>query len=158
MSSVLEVLVPQQANNDYRGGTVPLFGFCLLVAQKLFSATVHLLKHDSGKNSIGGMIRFEGMPDPNEVIYAIGSVSGANEMLLVLLFALVLWRYRNLIPLMLGFVVVEQLLRLIVRTLHPLGPDYFEHTPPAVLAWLPILLFSALMLFLSIRRSMKHPE
>lgn len=158
MSSVLEVLIPKQANNDYRGGAVPLFGFCFLLAQKLFSATVHLLTHDSGKNSIGGMIRFEGMPDPNEAIYAIGSVSGANEMLLVLLFVLVLWRYRNLVPLMFGFVIVEMLLRLVVRTLHPLGPNYFEHTPPATLAWLPILLFSALMLFLSIRQSTKHPK
>ena len=158
MSSVLEILLPKQANNDYRGGAIPFYGFCLLLAQKVFSSSVHLLKHDSGKNSIGGMIRFEGMPDPNEAIYAIGSVSGANEMLLVLLFVLVLWRYRNLIPLMFGFVVVEMLLRLVVRTLHPLGPDYFEHTPPATLAWLPILLFSALMLFLSIHRSTKHPK
>lgn len=155
MTSVLEALLPRQANNDYRGGRVPFYGFCLLFAQSIFSSTVHLLTPDSGKNSIGGMIRFEGTPDPNEAIYAIGSVSGANEMLLVLLFALVLWRYRNLIPLMFVFVIGEKLLRLLVRTLHPLGPEYFEHTPPAVLAWLPVLLFSALMLFLSIRKSIR---
>ena len=153
MPSVLEVLVPKQANNDYRGGAIPFYGFCLLFAQNIFSSTVHLWKHDSGKNSIGGMVRFEGTPDPNEVIYAFGALAGAYETLFVLLWVLVLWRYRNLIPLMLGFVLMEMLLRVVVRTLHPLGPEYFEHTAPATLALVPILLFSALMLFLAIRRS-----
>ncbi len=153
MNSVLEILLPRQANNDYRGGAIAFFGFCILFAQKLFSSTVHLLKHDSGKNSIGGMIRFEGLPDPNEAIYAVGSIGGIHETLFVLLYVLVLWRYRNLIPLMFGFAIVEMLLRLVVRTLHPLGSEYFEHTPPATLALLPTLLFSALMLFLAVRRS-----
>jgi len=156
MSSVVEILLPKQANNDYRGGAVPFYGFCLLFAQDIFSATVHLLFPDSGKNSIGGMIRFEGVPDPNAVVYAIGSVSGASEMLLVLLFALVLWRYRNLIPLMFVFVIGETLLRLVVQTLHPIGPEYFEHTPPAKLALFPVMLFSAVMLFLAVRQSAKH--
>ena len=121
--------------------------------QKLFSSTVHLWKHDSGKNSIGGMIRFEGIPDPNAVIYAFGALAGAYETQFVLLWILVFWRYRNLIPLMFGFVLLEMLLRVVVRTLHPLGPEYFEHTPPATIALVPIFLFAALMLFLAIRQS-----
>ena len=153
MNPVLESLLPRQANNDYRGGAIAFFGFCILFAQKLFSSTVHLLKHDSGKNSIGGMIHFEGIPDPNEAVYAVGSIGGSHEMLFVLLYLLVLWRYRNLIPLMFAFSIVEMLLRLVAGTLHPLGAEYFEHTPPARLALLPTLLFSSLMLFLALRRS-----
>lgn len=156
MNSALEIILPKQANNDYRGGTIPFYGFCLLFAQGIFSASVHLFFRDGGKNSIGGMIRFEGTPDPNEALYAISSVSGANEMLIVLLFALVLWRYRNLIPLMFVFIIAEKLLRLVVRALHPLGAEYFEHTPPAQYALLPVLIFSALMLFLAVRQSAKH--
>jgi Gpi18-like mannosyltransferase len=83
------------------------------------------------------MIRFEGSPDPNEVIYAIGLLSGANEVLLAILFALVLWRYRNLIPLIFGFVIAESLTRLVVQTLHPVGPEYFLHTPTARLVLYP---------------------
>lgn len=153
MTPVLEVILPRQANNDYRGGTVALVGFCLLIAQKVFSSTVHLLKHDSGKNSIGGMIRFEGIPDPNEALYAVGAIGGSHEMLLVLLCALVLWRYRNLVPLMFCFTIVEMSLRSLVSMMHPLGAEYFEHTPPARLAMLPLLLFASLMLFLAVRKS-----
>ena len=156
MNSVLEVILPRQANNDYRGGAIAFVGFCILLAQKLFSGTVHLLKHDSGKNSIGGMIRFEGIPDPNEAIYAVGAIGGTHEMLFVLLYVVVLWRYRNLIPLMFSFTIVEMSLRLLVGMLHPLGAEYFEHEPPARLAMLPTLLFAALMLFLAVRRSVRR--
>ena len=156
MNSVLEVILPRQANNDYRGGAIAFLGFCLLLAQKVFSSTIHLLKHDSGKNSIGGMIRFEGIPDPNEAVYAVGAIGGTHEMLFVLLYVVVLWRYRNLIPLMFSFTIVEMSLRLLVGMLHPLGAEYFEHVPPARLAMLPTLLFAALMLFLAVRRSVRR--
>ncbi|MEC7582965.1 MAG: hypothetical protein VYE77_01495 [Planctomycetota bacterium] len=155
MNSVLETILPRQANNDYRGGQVPLWGFCLLFATEIFSATVHLLTPDSGKEMIAGMIRFEGTPDPNVVVYAFGALSGANEMLLVIIFAVILWRYRNLIPFLLFILFTEQVLRLLVSTLHPIGPEYFEHTPPARLAMMPLMVFSALMLLLAVRNSSK---
>lgn len=155
MNSVVEILLPKQANNDYRGGAIPFWGFCFLFATEVFSATVHLLLPDSGKRVIGGMIHFEGTPDPNAVLYAFAAISGANEVLLVIVFTVVLWRYRNLIPFLLLISFLEQLLRLLVSTLHPIGPEYFEHTPPAKLALLPLMLFSALMLVLAIRNSSK---
>ena len=153
MNSIVEILLPSQANNDYRGGAIPFWGFCFLFATEIFSATVHLLLPDSGKALIGGMIRFSGTPDPNVVVYAFGAISGANEMLLVIIFAVVLWRYRNLIPFLLFILLTEQLLRLLVGTLHPIGPEYFEHTPPARTALYPLLFFSALMLLLAIRNT-----
>ena len=52
MNRVLEALVPRQANNDYRGGAMAFYGFCLLFAAQVFRSTVHFLKPDSGVNSI----------------------------------------------------------------------------------------------------------
>ena len=40
MTSALDAILPRQANNDYRGGAVPYYGFCLLAATSLFSSTV----------------------------------------------------------------------------------------------------------------------
>ena len=42
MTPALETIFPRQANNDYRGGAVPFYGFLLLIAQHAFSACVHL--------------------------------------------------------------------------------------------------------------------
>ncbi len=157
MTSALDIILPRQANNNYRGGPVPFYGFCLLTAAMLFRSTVHFLKDDSGVNSIASIIVFEGTPDPNNIIYMFSAVGGLSQMLFVMLYGLVLWRYRNLIPLMLGFMVLEVLFGFVVGLMHPLTPEYFEHTPPAKLVAVPKLLVCATLLFLAARRSMKTP-
>ena len=153
MISALDVILPRQANNDYRGGAVPFYAFCLLTAGMLFRSTVHFLKGDSGVNSIASILVFEGTPAPNTVIYMFSAVGGLHQMLFVMLYGLVFWRYRNLIPLMFAFMVVENCFGFVVTFLHPLTPEYYEHTPPAMLARVPVLVFNAVMLFLAVRRT-----
>ena len=74
-------------------------------------------------------------------------------MMFAVLYALVLWRYRSLIPLMLGFMLLETLLGIVVTTLHPLTPEYFEYTPPGLVARVPKLILIPTFLFMAIRRS-----
>ena len=74
-----------------------------------------------------------------------------------MLYGLVLWRYRNLIPLMFVLVIAISLLSYGNGILHPIGPEYFEHTPPALIAALPRLLFGVVMLLLAVRQSMRSP-
>ncbi len=155
MTSALDAVLPRQANNDYRGGAVPFYGFCLLTAASLFSSTVHFLKGDSGVNSIASIIVFEGSPDPNNIIYMFSAVGGITQMLFVMLYGFVLWRYRSLIPLMLGFMALEVLFGFVVGLMHPLTPEYFERTPPAMLVAVPKLVVCVTLLFLAIRRSME---
>ncbi len=54
---------------------------------------------------------------------------------------------------MLGFMLLETLLGIVVTTLHPLTPDYFEHTPPAMVMRLPRLIILPALLLMAIRRS-----
>ncbi len=154
MPRMLDVILPPQANNDYRGGAVPFYAFCLLVAVSLFRSTVHFLKPDSGVNSIASIMVFEGTPDPNQIIYMFSAIGGLHQMLWVMLYGLVLWRYRNLIPLMFGFLIVECLFGMVVETMHPLTPEYFEYTPPGKVAGVPKLVFSVVMFIVVVRRSM----
>lgn len=153
MVSTLDVILPRQANNDYRGGPIPFYGFCLLAAVMIFRSTVHFLKADSGVNSIASIMIFEGTPDPNNVIYMFSAVGGLHQMLFVILYGLVLLRYRNLIPLMLVLMVVEICFGFVVTLMHPLTPEYYEHTPPALVIRLPRLLLTAALLILAVRRS-----
>lgn len=160
MASVIDVVLPRPATNEYRGGVIPLVGFCLLFATHIFSSTVHLLKSDSGVNSIASIIvfPFEGPADPNNVIYMFSSVGGVTQMMFTVLFALVLWRYRSLIPLMLCFLLLQALLGLVVTALHPMTPDYFEYTPPAMVVRLPKLILLPLLIVMAIYTSMKATE
>jgi len=160
MASIIDVVLPRPVTNEYRGGPIPFYGFCLLFAAQIFSSTVHLLKADSGVNSIASIIvfPFEGPADPNNIIYLFSSVGGVTQMMFTVLFALVLWRYRSLVPLMLGFLLLETLLGIVVTTLHPLTPEYFEHTPPGLMARVPKLIVLPMLLLMAIRRSKKEME
>ena len=160
MASMVDVLLPRKVDNEYRGGWIPLSGFCLLFATQIFSSTVHLLKPDSGVNSIASIIvfPFEGAADPNNVIYMFSAVGGVSQMMFTILYALVLWRYRSLIPLMLALMLLETLLSFVVSTRHPLTPDYYEYTPPAFTLRLPRLILLPTMLFMAIRRSWSKME
>ena len=157
MVSVLDVVLPRPATNEYRGGRVPLMGFCALFATQIFSSTVHLLKDDSGVNSIASIIvfPFEGPADPNNIIYLFSAVGGVTQMMFTVLYGLVLWRYRSLLPLMLCFMLLEALLGLVVTALHPLTPEYFEYTPPALVARLPKLVLLPVLVGMAIHTSRK---
>lgn len=150
MTSVLGVLLPPRANNDFRGGRIALVGFCLLLAQQTFSATVHFLTPDGGKQKIAGIVTFSGDPDPDRVIHMFASIAGSHEMLFMLLYGIVLWRYRNLIPLSMALMLAHWALGFVMTMMRPLTPEYFEHTPPALIVRLPMLLVISVLLATSI--------
>ena len=150
--SFLQTLLPASANNDFRGGRVPLAGFCLLIALTAFRSLVHLLKDDSGVNSIASIHIFPGDPDPNQVIYMYSSLWGGQQAILVVVYLIVLYRYRNLIPLMFALMALEVVLRLTTGILHPLTEEFYVRTPPGKLGNLPLLAGSLLLLLFSHRR------
>jgi hypothetical protein len=151
--SVLETLLPKEADNEYRGGRIPLYTFCLLSTVMLGRSLIHFLKDDSGVNSIATIITFPGTPDPNPVIYMFSSLWGTQQLITVLIYAVVLLRYRNLIPLMYLMFILEVGFRMIVGSLHPLGEELYARTPPGKHGNVPFLLISASMLFLLLRSS-----
>ena len=63
MTGFLDAILPPHANDGYRGGAAAFYGYCVLLAEQTFSATVHFLTPDGGKNSIASIIVFEGNPD-----------------------------------------------------------------------------------------------
>ena len=50
--SLLERLIPRQANNDYQGSRVAFYTFCVLATVMLGRSLIHFVKADSGVNSI----------------------------------------------------------------------------------------------------------
>ena len=154
--TVLDVLIPRAADNNYRGGRVPLYFFYALVAVTTFRSWVHFLKDDSGVNSIASIVLFSGTPDPNHVVYMFSSLWGSQQVIMVMLYLIVLVRYRNLIPLMWALMVVEVVFRLSVGFIHPLTPEYYARTPPGKIGNLPLLLVSGVMLALAVRNTLRH--
>ncbi len=151
LMSIIETLLPKQASNDFRGGAIPFYGFCLLLLPITFRVLVHFFKSDSGVNSIASIHLFPGDPDPNVVIHMYSSLWGSQQAITLLIYCAVLYRYRNLIPLMFLLMIVEIGFRMIVGTLHPLTDEFFVRTPPGKIGNLPMAIYSLAMLTLAHR-------
>ena len=149
--SLFETVLPRQANNDFRGGKIPLYGFCLLLLPVTFRVLVHFLKGDSGVNSIASIHEFPGDPDPDLVIHMFSSLWGSQQAITLLIYLAVLYRYRNLIPLMFLLMLVEIGFRLVVGSLHPLTEEFFVRTPPGKIGNIPMGAYSLAMLVISHR-------
>jgi hypothetical protein len=152
--TVIEKLFPKQANNQYQGSPIALYGFYLIIAIYSFRSLVHFLAEDAGINNIASIIIFpviEGAPDPNNVIYLFASLWGSSQLLMLFMFYICMWRYRNLLPLLWLTLVIEMPLRMAAGTMHPLSAPYYEYQPPGAVANLPLLGFACIMLVLSLR-------
>ncbi|MEY8242525.1 MAG: hypothetical protein RPS99_03175 [Gammaproteobacteria bacterium] len=153
---LIEKILPSEANNKYLGNRIALFGLIFTTCLMTWRSCVHLLYQDGGLNSIGSIIIFDGIPDPNQVIYMLGSVWGLQQLIFCLVNIVVLFRYRNLIPLMYILWLLEWLARpLVVGFLHPLDEQYFTGTTPGIVVVPFAVGFLTLMLILSLKSS-KH--
>ena len=148
--TIIERLFPPSANNNYPGS--PIAKWALIALTTLFTgrSLIHYFKEDGGANSIASIISFPGTPNPDTVIYLLFSLWGGQQLIAAFVMAVVLFRYRALIPLMFLLIVFEQLSRIGAGLLHPLTADYYQHTPPGALMNLPLLLLAMVMLFLSL--------
>ena len=153
---LIDKILPSEANNKYLGNRIALFGLIFTTCLMTWRSCVHLLYQDAGLNSIGSFIIFEGIPDPNPMIYMLGSVWGLQQLIFCLVNIAVLFRYRNLIPLMYILWLVEWLARpLLVGFLHPLDEQYFTGTTPGIVVVPFAIGFLTIMLILSLKSS-KH--
>jgi hypothetical protein len=90
---------------------------------------IHVLAPDSGAQSIASMdTRVTG----GDNIVALLAQWGGAQLLESGVIWIVLWRYRGLVPLMLGVITAEQFLRVGIGTSKPLVT---ARTPPGALSW-----------------------
>lgn len=136
--SIFDTLLPKRASNDFDGGRLPVYAFCLMLLPITFRACVHFLKGDSGVNSIASIHLFPGDPDPNQVIYMYSALWGSQQAIMLLVYLIVLFRYRNLVPLMFLLMLVEIGFRMLVGSIHPLTEEFYVRTPPGMYVGLPL--------------------
>ena len=146
-------LFPSSANNEYRGSPIARWALLGLVVLFITRSLIHIFKADGGAHSIASIITFPGTPDPDQLVYTLFALWGGQQLVTAFVMAVVLWRYRSLIPLMYLLIVFEQITRIGVGILKPLSSDFYAHTPPGVTANVPILIIALIMLVLSLRTS-----
>jgi hypothetical protein len=111
---------------------------------------IHILAPDSGAQSIASMDTH--VKGGANVVSLLAQWGGA-QLLEAGVIWVALWRYRGLVPLMLGVVTAEQLLRVGIGSAKPLVT---AHTPPGALSK-GLLPAAAVALAISLTESDGHP-
>lgn len=150
--TILETLLPVQADNTIRGSKIPFYFFILLAIIGTVRSCVHIFSPDGGAGSIAGMdLTVSGA---NEVIFAF-ALWGAEQLIYVLVQWIVILRYRSLVPLMWGVQFLETLGRMLIGQLKPIT---FSHTPPGAYQNYIYLVLALLMLALAMWSGRKATE
>ena len=153
VTAMIERIIPKQANNNYLGSPLAFYGMILFVLLMIFSAYMHFLQPQYAANKIANIIVFESTPDPNQIIYMVFSLWGLQQTSFVIFNVIILFSYRNLIPLMYLLWIFTWLMRpLVVGQLYPLTPEYTTGITPGI-AGLPVILsYLLIMLLMSLRQ------
>jgi len=145
---MIERIIPKQANNNYLGSPIAFYGMTLFVLLMTFSAYMHFLQPQYAANEIANIIVFESVPDPNHIIYMAFSLWGLQQVSFIILNVIILFKYRNLIPLMYILWIFTWLMRpLVVSQLYPLTSEYASGITPGK-AGLPFMLFYLLVMLI----------
>ncbi len=148
---MLERFFPKQATGDYPGNLVAYWAFAALTVLTIARSLAHIFLFDGGAQSIATIPLDTFSPQAGAVIIGMFAQWGLTQLMFGLLYVLVLWRYRSLVPLMWGFVFFEWTGRLLLGLYKP-----FETvgTPPGAIGnrLIPVLALVMLVISLQTRR------
>lgn len=142
----MKKLFPESIDNKNPNKFVLIFAW-LLFGFNMFRSLEHIFSEDGGAESIAGIPLSTYSAEAANNIVSMFAQWGFSQLVLSLFFLLVLMRMRDLIPLMLLILALENILRLVVGLYKPL---VLEDGPPGSLSWV-IGLVTLAVFFLSIR-------
>lgn len=134
-------------DESYQGPKAPLYFLAFIAILSTARSLVHIFAADGGAGSIAGIdVGVEGGVN----IVAMFGQWGASQLMLSLFYWLALLRYRFLVPAALGFVFIEQALRIGAGQLKPV---IVAAPPPGEIGSYILLPLSLIALLWSLRRS-----
>ncbi|MDE2777800.1 MAG: hypothetical protein OXI77_17885 [Chloroflexota bacterium] len=148
---MIEKLLPQPVTNQYSGHPLAKRVFVVLTLITIGRSLVHMFAADGGAQSIAS-IALDAFTDGGaSTVITIFALWGLSQLIIGLLYAIALWRYQSLIPLMYVFFAFEYFMRLIAGFYSP-GLEKLE-TAPGEIGNIIFLPLGIVMLWLSLREN-----
>lgn len=147
---MLEQLLPQPADNNFRGHPIAKWTFIAMTVLTIGRSLAHMFLPDSGAQSIA-TIPLDGFSaEAATVIIGMFAQWGLTQLMFGAIYVLTIWRYQSLIPLMWLFIFLEYAGRLLLGFYKP-----FETvgTAPGAIGNIIFPVLAAVMLVLSLREN-----
>lgn len=139
---MIDAPLPPTADNAYRGSRVALVAFAVLTVVTLVRSAVHMLAPDGGAHSIATISLATYGPGASATVVHVFGLWGLSQLLMALVYVVVLWRYRSLVPLMCLLMAVEYAGRLALAFAKPI--ETVGTAPGAVGSWVMVPIAVAL--------------
>ncbi len=146
---MLNALLPRQLNNDYRGSPIARWVFVVLTIVTIARSLVHMFAADGGAQSIATIPLDTFSQNGAAAVVLLFALWGLSQLLIGLIYVVVLWRYRALIPFMYLLMIFEYAMRIVLGHLKPIET---VGTAPGSIGDYVFVPLAAVMLYLSLRR------
>lgn len=136
-------LFPAQIDNRFPGHPMAFWGFVGVTCITLWRSQHHMFAPDGGAESIA-TIPLSSYPDGAAgTVIGIFALWGLSQLLLGLVMALAAFRYRAMIPMLLGLVILEYIMRILLGAGNPIET---AGSAPGAVANLPMIVIASALL------------
>ena len=149
MRIVPPTLFPKQATNAYEGSPIALWVFAAITVVTLVRSLIHVFAPDGGAASIATVPLDAFTVGGAVTVVHVCGLWGLSQLLMALVGVVVLWRYRNMVPLMYALLVVEYAGRLLLTRFKPIE---LAGTAPGAIANYVLVPLAIVMLVLALWR------
>jgi hypothetical protein len=117
---MLERIFPAQVSNAYRGSPSAKWVFILLTVVTIARSLVHMFAPDGGAQSIATIPLDTFTTNGANTVILLFALWGLSQLVVGLIYAIVIWRYQVLIPLMYLLIIVEYGMRIVLGAMKPI--------------------------------------
>ena len=149
---MIDRLFPQSITNQYRGAFLARWVFVLLMLVTIARSLAHIFLPDGGAQSIATIPLDTFTVNGAAALIHLFGLWGLSQLLFGLLYAIVLWRYQSLIPLMYLFILMEYTGRLLLTFAKPFETN---GTAPGAIGNYVLIPLALVMLILSLQERSK---
>jgi hypothetical protein len=152
---MLDRIFPESINNNYLGHNLALWAFYPITIMTVGRSLVHIFRSDGGAQSIATIPLNTFVSGGAETVISVFAFWGLSQLLIGLLFVIVLFRYRAMIPLMYVLILVEYLGRIGIGLTKPI---ITVGTPPGGPGSFVLIAIGVMGLILSLRGEVDLPD
>jgi hypothetical protein len=152
MKNMVNRIFPSPVSNIFPGYKLALYVFVLITIFTVVRSLIHILATDGGAQSIANIPLDTFGGAAKSVVIHIFSLWGLAQLLMGIVYVVVLFKYKSLIPLMYILIIIEYSMRIVLGIFEPIET---LSTPPGAIVNLILIPLSVLMLLLSLKSPKK---
>ena len=143
-------LLPATIDNQFRGLKLAQYAFLILTIATLVRSLIHVFAPDGGAQSIATIPLANYPADAAAAVILMFSLWGLSQLLMGIVYLVVYFKYKSLIPAMYVLMIVEYAMRIVIGQMKPIVTS--GTAPGSIGNWIMVPV-CIVLLILSLKRA-----